>query len=364
MKTRNTQKGAALLTILGIISIMVIVSTMLAYTAQQQTRSSIITRDMLKARMIAESGLNKAYHAIKSDFSKAEGYALSENFDAGSYKVLCKTFSGDKANRAQLTASGVCGMGSVIVGADLENIPLIISEDDDDDNYYSMAYDVQVGGEMTFTGAFEAHVSEIHSNGDANINKKTSIVGATTVSSAQTAWPPNPPIVGVTFLSNQPSVEIFPASLQSAINKFIDYATQNGSVYASGSEIPANPPGGVSVCTGSSEGWTGEGTGCFIFLGDFPSKHVNITAPNGYPSLIALTPNEIKFNAGAVLNGPVLAPNATLKFNGDATIRGPLLVGQGFIGLGTAQLYDGSGQGFNLPPEESQEDNVIITAWY
>jgi hypothetical protein len=33
-------------------------------------------------------------------------------------------------------------------------------------------------------------------------------------------------------------------------------------------------------------------------------------------------------------------------------------------GNGTANLYAGDGQSFNLPFEELTEDNVVITAWH
>ncbi len=362
MQTVFSQKGSALLTVLGIISVMSIVSTMLAFTATQQTRSSLITRDMLKARMIAESGLNKAYHTIKDDFSKAKGYTLAENFSDGAYKVTSKTFQGVNANRAQLTATGVCGMGSVIVGADLENIPLIISNGDGDDTYYSTDFDLLTGGELDLKGNFGAHVNNIHANGSADL-KGSAAVDATIISSSGSAtWFKKP--ANVTLLSNQPAREIFPAALQAAINAFIDFATANGAVYASGSTIPYAPPGGVAVCTGSSNGWNGNGTGCFIFLGDMTTKHMNITSVNGYPSLISLSPNPVHLNAGTLLNGAVLLPNAEMKLNGHAAIYGPLLVGQGMTGNGTADLYAGGGQGFSLPPKESQVDKVIITAWH
>ena len=58
-------------------------------------------------------------------------------------------------------------------------------------------------------------------------------------------------------------------------------------------------------------------------------------------------------------------PNASFKVNGHAEIHGAILVGQGMGGNGTADLYPGdAGQGFNLPPQQTITDNVVITAWH
>ena len=48
------RRGSAMLTVLGIVSVISIVCGMLGMAASQQMHSSKITRDMLKARMIAE----------------------------------------------------------------------------------------------------------------------------------------------------------------------------------------------------------------------------------------------------------------------------------------------------------------------
>lgn len=42
----------------------------------------------------------------------------------------------------------------------------------------------------------------------------------------------------------------------------------------------------------------------------------------------------------------------------------PVLVGQTFTGSGTAELFASGAQGFSLPQNETQTDNVIITAWH
>lgn len=361
--TSCKRKGSAILTVLGIVAVVSIVCAMLGLSASQQTHSSKITRDMLRARTIAESGLNKAYHAVKSNFSLAKGFNLTESFDGGTYTIHSGTLTGAGENRAQLVAEGVCGLGKAVVSVDLENRPLI-KKDDDSDNYFNLLYDLLVGGALELKGNFSANVTTIHANGAATLTGSAT-TEATTVSSAKTVtWKKADGTV--TMLSNQSSVEILSAALLAAIQEFKDYAAAKGSVYSSGADIPASPPGGVAYCTGDASGWSRTGTGCFIFEGNasFQGNAVNVSSVNGYPALIVLGTGEVKFNAGTVVRGAILIPNGSAKLNGHAVFYGAILVGQGMTGNGTADLFAGNGQGFNLPPDEEQEDNVVITAWH
>ncbi len=356
------QKGSAILAVLGIISVVVIVCGMLGYTATQQMRSAQITREMLKARLIAESGLNKAYHAVKNDFSKSKSYAEQAAFGDGSYAVKSSPIAGGGASRAQLVASGECGLGHAVVAADLENRPKTKILEYGGENFFQLWYDLISGGNMDLTGNCGIYVNLIFANGTVDMGGST-YVTALIIASAKTIETQKLP-AGVTLLPNQPPQEVYTAALKGAIDAFKTYAAQNGAVYANAADIPASPPGGVAYCTGSDTGWSGNGTGCFIFEGTFTGKHLNVTSVDGYPSLIVLSPSDIKLNAGTYLYGAVLLPNSSLKFNGHAEIDGPLLVGQSVSGLGTADLYAGAGQGFSLPPKQAATDNVVVTAWH
>jgi hypothetical protein len=362
MNTNVDQRnGSALLTVLGIVAVVSVVCAMLGATATTQTRSCQITRDMLKARMIAESGMNKAYNAIKGNFALASGYTLSETFGGGSYKVRAVPLASSGPDRAQLFAEGTCGLGHVVVAADLENREQKKSTGSDD-TFFFLPFDLISGGDMQLSGNFGAHVTTVFANGKVDLSG-SSDVDATEVGSAQSIeWKKMP--TNVTLETNQPQQEIFTAALQGAINDFIAYARQNGAVYDNAASIPFAPPGGVAYCTGPDTGWSGDGKGTFIFAGMFTSKHLNVVADNGYPSLIVLSPSSLQLNAGTVQNGAVILPSSSLKFNGHAEIDGPLLVGQSISGLGTADLFEGAGQGFNLPPKTESDDYVVITAWH
>lgn len=355
----DKRSGSAVLIALGIISIVSIVCGYLGFTASQQMRMMQITRDMIKAKIIAESGLNIAYNRVKSDFSAAAAMSLNCTFSDGNFAVTSDAVPSNE-NRYKLTSTGTCGLGKFTVSADIENRP-IVSPDNVTDRFFTLAFNLLVGGALSMTGNFHAGVSAIHANGAVTMNGSSSANGST-ISSASSVSLKN--TTGITALPNQPLIAIQPDTLTAAITALKNYAYQNGAVYASGADIPSSPPGGIAWCTGSDTGWSGEGTGCFIFDGAFSTKHMDIDSPDGYPALIVTSANSLIFNAGTVINGALIIPSSSLKLNGHATITGAIVIGQGVTGNGTADLYAGSGAGFNLPPSEQTDDNVVITAWY
>ncbi len=356
--------GSALLTVVGIVAIMTMVCAALGVTATNRVREAQVTRELLKARLIAESGLNKAYRAVKADYSLARTYRLEESFGGGRYTVEAVPLEGVDANRAQLQAVGVCGLGRAVVKIDLERRVQTGAVEGEDELFFPLPYDLLVGGTMKLSGNLYADVTALHSNGSSDMGGSFNLGGAAvTISSAGTAsWKKAP--ATVTLQSGTAAQPISTADLNAAFDRLKAYAEANGAVYPSGASVPAEPPGGVAYITGSSAGWSGEGTGCFIFQGTFSTKHVNLTSVNNYPALVVLSPSAVQFNAGAVIQGAVLLPTSSLKFNGHAAIYGPILVGQTMTGNGTADLYAGGGQGFSLPPQLETTDKLVVTAWH
>ena len=362
------RNGSALLIVIGIVLVISLATAALSYHATQQMHAAKVTREQLKARLIAESGLNKAFHAVRHDFSLVANYAEAAAFGDGFYGVTNVPMTTQEGvvleNRAQLVSRGVCGIGRASVTIDIENRPLTTTDDDAADNYFGLYYDLLVGGVLNLSGNFWADVANMHANGDVTI-KGSAESDAKTVSSAGTVtW--KKPDGTVTLLSNQSPVEVVTEALLAAIQSLVDHAAANNAVYANGALIPESPPGGVAYCTGNPDGWSRTGNGCFIFAGDasFQGGALDVQSVNGYPALIVLGTGEVKMNSGSEVHGAILVPNGSVKLNGHAVFYGPILVGQGMTGNGTADLHAGDGQGFSLPPAESVSDNVVITAWH
>ncbi|HPO36817.1 MAG TPA: hypothetical protein PLU38_04995 [Kiritimatiellia bacterium] len=368
MKKNRENKGSALLIVLGIITVVTITAGAMSFTATQQMRSAQITRDMLKARLIAESGLNKAYNSVKTDFTRISSCSEKGDLGGGTFTVHAVTALGGNPNRAQLVSEGLCGLGRAVVSADLENIPVKTGDDDASDDFFPMFYDLLVGGDLLLNGNIRALFDAIFSNGTLTVGG-SSFLGATKLSSAKKVVIKNPKKVSGPYTTeeNCPPQAISPEALTAAIDAFKAYAQANDAVYASGADIPVAPPGGVAYCTGDASAWSGQGTGCFIFEGEvsFQGSGIDVQSVDGYPALIVLSASEVKLNADAVVHGAIIMPNASFKVNGHAEIHGAILVGQGMGGNGTADLYPGdAGQGFNLPPQQTITDNVVITAWH
>jgi hypothetical protein len=368
MKAQPQRHGSALLIVIGIVLVVSLATAALSYHASQKMHEAQITREQLKARLIAESGLNKAYHAVRDDFSLVADYTETAAFGGGSYAVASMPMVTQEGhvldNRAQLVSRGACGIGRAVVTIDLENRPLTTTDDDATDNYFNLYYDLLVGGVLDLKGNFWAEVANMHANGNATISGSAK-VDAKTVSSAGTVtWKKADGTV--ILLSNQSPVKVVTEALLAAIDALVGYARENNAVYTDGSLIPASPPGGVAYCTGNPDGWSRTGNGCFIFAGDasFQGGALDVQSVNGYPAIIVMGTGEVKMNSGSEVHGAMLVPNGSVKLNGHAVFYGPILVGQGMTGNGTADLFAGDGQGFSLPPSETVSDNVVITAWH
>lgn len=373
MTRKQRQKGAALIIVLGIIAVVTITAGAMSYTANQQMHAAKVTREILKARLIAESGLNKAYNEIKGDFSKISGCAQSGTLGDGTYAVTVRTDIGGDPNRAQIISEGRCGIGKATVSADLENIPLLVASGGGGGEYYffPLAYDLLVGGILQFKGNSDAEVTLIFANEELTVTGSADFADPVSLSSASKVTVKHPKKITGSYETYpyQSPEEIVTEALTAAINALKAYAQKNGAVYASGAEIPQNPPGGIAYCTGSSAGWSKKGKGCFIFEGDVSvqGSGVDIESVNGFPALIVLSASQVHFNSDATIRGAILIPNGSLKINGHAEIYGVILIGQSAIFNGTSDFYAGEGgQGFAVPvvEEVSVTDNVVITAWH
>ena len=363
------RKGSALLIVIGIVLVISLATAALSYHASHQMHASKVTREQLKARLIAESGLNKAFHEIRQDFDQVHSYSDTGEFGDGAFAVTNAPLYGTDGSvledRAQLVSHGTCGgVGRSVVKIDVERRSSTTVDPGTENRFFNLFYNVLVNGIMKMNGNFYAGVENMH------INEKATISGAAhgdmmTVSSSKTVtW--KKADGSVTLLNNQSRVEVVTEALLAAIQMFIEHAISHGAVYENGADIPESPPGGIAYCTGNPGGWSREGKGCFIFAGDasFQGNALDVESVNGYPAIIVLGTGEVKMNAGSRVDGAIIVPYGSLTLNGHAEIHGALVVGQEFKANGTADLHAGVGAGFNLPPEETTTEEVVITAWH
>lgn len=360
---KNTRSGTAIITVLGLVCLICMASGYMAYTASQEMHMSRVLRESLKAKLIAESGLNTAYQLLKTDFSKAAGLKLEGAFGGGNY-VVTSTPDPNSVFRFQLISDGTCGaLGKFKVAADVENRQRVTTGNPGD-RFFQLLYDFLGLSLVDLNGNFYAGVTTLHGNGNVDISGSTGIPSGTTVTSSGTVYTGKKLTLTPAPQSGVPPVSL-PEGFNAAMEELIAFARQNGEVYKDGVAPSATPVGGIAICEGfPPANWTG-GTGCYIFLGGgkVVLNNIVINNVNGYPSLVFKNSAEISFTGNVNLNGAVLLPSSSLKFTGNAVVYGPLIVGLTVDGNGTADLYSGSfGQGFNRPPTVT--DNVIISAWH
>jgi hypothetical protein len=256
----------------------------------------------------------------------------------------------------------------VIVSADLEARPINLGNDSG--SYVALDTSIFVNGTLFGRGNGNYTVSSIHANNNITFKGSTDFYTPPDLSSGgdidlgkkQTGD------VGTQdeYVDQKPIPQV-------PVDTFIAVAEKNGQVYDSVNDLPANPPGGVAVCTATSAKWNDEDpqTGCYIFMGSFQiSSGLNLNADpsTGYPALIVMgTSVHISGSGNKAwhhINGAVYAPNAAMHITG-STIRGPIVCGQDFDYSGTGSVFGGgTTQGFSLPPEESIAEKVVITAWH
>lgn len=355
------KNGTAIITVLGLVCLICIVSGYIAYTASQEMRISRVIRESLKSKTIAESGLNVAYSLIKTNFSIINNLNLYQPFGNGTYKVTSYPDM-NNSNRFKLVSVGTFGeLGRYKVSADVENRQTF-SQQNIQDSFFSLGFDLLCLSDINISGNFGAGVNSIHGNGNIRVTG-ASVLEALTITSSGTVSLKKE-IPGVTIETSVPLVPN-PRNLHYTINELIAFAIQNSEVYKDGEYPSANPIGGIAVCTGfPNPNWRG-GTGCYVFLGGgkIVLNGVTVNNVNGYPSIVFLNPSNVSFTGNVTLNGAVLLPYSSLNFNGNSNIYGPLVVGASISGNGSANLFSGVfGQGFNRPPNIS--DNVVISAWY
>ncbi|MGI6099152.1 MAG: hypothetical protein GX174_05880 [Lentisphaerae bacterium] len=365
------RKGSALLIVIGIVLLISLATAALSYHASHQMHTSKVTREQLKARLIAESGLNKAFHEIRQDFDQVHSYSDTAEFGDGAFAVTNAPLYGPDGSvledRAQLISHGTCGgVGKAVVKIDVERRSSTTSPDGElARRFFDLIYNLAVDGPLTLTGNFKANVDRIHANGNV-VLQKGSVTDTTTVSGTGSVTWKNKKGGEAILLDHQSPVELLAQALFDAIQTLIDYATSNGQVYDSASQLPAAPEGGVAYCKGDGRGWDGVGKGCYIFAGDgnFQGNKFDLESVNGYPALIVLGVNETKVNGGKI-KGAFIVPNGYVKLNGNAEFHGAILVGQYMTGTGTADIYAGDGKGFYLPSGEiTTTEEVVITAWH
>ena len=340
-KGNSGRAGAALVTVMLTVTMVMIASGVVATMAAFMPRIVRRQSDFIRAKAIAEAGINEAYSRLVSDFSIVEqpsAFALTE-FEGGSYHVAPRPLT-DRT--AILTSTGRFGAAEARVAVDLRHVR-------SDDFYFGTpspwSYAILSNGNLLFDGAPPVVRGGIHTNhGFIVSGNPENLEGTATVTAQWFDWSSG----GLPEEQIGPWREVrFPQLTDSVFEELFETAKANDAV-RSGGTYRGSELDGVS---GNVVWFTGDVTlsGSFAF--------------DGY---VIVSGSLIFRGSGSRTLGGLLYVSGNLTSNGATalTLDGTLMVGGNLTYNGAAGVLT---HGHSAPPGvdlvDEGEARVAIAVW-
>lgn len=380
------RRGAALITVMGVVVLMAIVGASVVAMGRQQVFSAQRTRDFIKAQINAESGVNYAYNVLKTNFlagKSANAFPLVAFTNNGGTYDPDVAYPAGTSNLATITCIGSCGSATAISKADIRNYPIPTTNAPPPlTNPYG--FGVFCGGYMSYSGSSQfkgaSHINNyLYANGNANWGTPTNpiyfecagpqgfsaangtIYGTVkapavsfngTISDRQVA---SVPTMGLPAIDLTPYYNIAAANTQ----------VVSGSVTVKKDEV-WGIPGGVVWINGSltvNGGGSVTCTGCVIVTGSvLINGTFNGVALNNRPTLVSRD-SSVEINGSHNIRGLVYS-GGNMTFNGAGTITGEIISGGNLIFNGSSSvtvnyMYCEPGKSSYV----SYLDYVVLQAW-
>jgi hypothetical protein len=169
------RRGAALITVMGVVVLMAVVGASVVAMGRQQVYSAQRTRDFIKAQINAESGVNYAYNVLKTNFlagQSANAFPLVSFTNNGGTYDPAVAYPAGTSNLATVTCIGSYGSATAIAKADIRNYPIATTNAPPPlTNPYG--FGVFCGGYMSYSGSSQfkgaSHINNyLYANGNAN----------------------------------------------------------------------------------------------------------------------------------------------------------------------------------------------------
>ncbi len=391
MKTsqqRCVKKGSALVTTFAVVILVAAVCSGMYAFSSQQLLSTTRTRDFLKARVIAEAGINQAYNQLKFNFDAKDNDDLfpESEFSDGTYDVDVVTVG---TNTARLVSLGKCGLAQATVKVDLlnqerTNLDWQQNETEIDPSLFTN-YAVLTGGMISWGGG-----GEVQGGGKIRTNNRLEMKGGgefrgpgIVVYSSQQIY-----IQGSSEILGEAHAPSFDGKTQNITTKVTEavpfvtiplidltayyrHALANNEVKTTTTfqlNSDYTPEGGVLWVNGNIKISNGSINGCIIATGDIAiSTSRTMTSVNGYPLLISRD-GTIKITSTPTMSGLIYARGGSVDWQGGGTLSGAI------VAAGALNKSGGSDMIINftgLPPaapdtvvvNTNSSDYVIISAW-
>lgn len=355
---RKRARGFAMVLALSFLVLMVAVATGVLAFGQQQMHAARMTRDYLKAKVIAETGLNVAYNDIRSSIERVGNYVGAETtFGDGSYAVTIEQVgeSGDENIRfLRLSSLGKCGISEARATLAVRHRRLV-NETVNPDLDAVLRNAVTSGSSITLGGSIYVG-GDVASPVSIRINGNTQCIAG---SAYAPSYKGKSSCVGGT-IDNDPTRYAVDWGSILEIDAFLSHAvTWDG---RSMSDYPANTivycPGEVNIAA------NGTFQCSIIAKGDIKmAGSVTQLQPGTYPALVSLT-GSVKLSGTATTHGLVaaLSGSGTVTNSGNGDIYGCVLSSGEFKDTGNWSIFYTALE-IRPPGATDNSDLVEVVAW-
>ncbi len=348
--------GFALVVSLGVILIVSIASAGIFGLVRQEMHMATLTRDFLKARVIAEAGANAYYAEIRNNFT-GFGEQPVTAFGDGEYQV---TLTEIRPEWAQLRSVGRAGRSEAVVSMTLRNFLLELTEGGRRVSPGVFSNAMTAGGEMRLGG---------------NVTVQGDIASADSITVQGNA-------ATITGAGNSPSIDDKHNRIQGGEGNDPDRYTVDWDSFLrledylahavtwNGRDLSSYPdntilfvPGNISIAGGGTLRLSIIATGDISITGQ-----AQLQQPGNYPTLVSRD-GSIKMAGGSSAEGliAVMSTSGTISTTGGGNtpvnIEGSIIVGGEFKDSGRWTISHG--EVVLTPPDDEAVggDHVVVIAW-
>ena len=356
IKKKEGRGGVALIVALSFLMVMVGVAAGVLAFGQQQMHAARRTRDFLKSKVIAESGLNIAFNDIRNNIASVATYVGTDTaFHDGTYAIMIEEVGeadDDNIRYLRITSIGRCGIAEATETLAVRHRHLVDETPNPDldavlRNAVTSGGAITLGGSM-YVGGDAATPVSIRINGNA---------GTITGSVYSPSFRGKTDLVGGDIADDPSRYEVDWDKVLD-IDQFLGHAvTYDGRAWSS---YPANTivycPGNVTIAA------NGTFQCCVIAEGDIHmSGTPTLLQPGTYPALVSLT-GDIKLSGTAAANGLVAALAGTVTNSGNGDIFGCVISVGSFKESGNWSIFF-TDVVIQPPGTVVTDDLVEVVAW-
>ncbi len=387
---REQKHGAALLTLMIIMLLVVGTAAYMVKAAKQQAFAVAHVRDYLKAQAYAEGGVNQAYSLMKYNFALRQdpSHFPPTSYGDGMYDA---TVTPVGANKAVISCVGERGRSAVTVMCDIQNFGTGTATPGGPDPVPpavgAYTYAIVSGGRMIWSGSGNIDVGDgkLHGNGQFKMTGSKEVTG--NISSSVKIW-----LTGSTKISGDaaaPEIKASGSAITGSktigavpnvvipdidLTPYYNHALAHGEVYDGNQHFSGStdlaPNGGIMWVNGNFK-WSGSGKmiGSFIATGDFDySGSGDQVKVENYPAFVSRD-GDVDISGSGKSHGLIYAKTGGFDKTGSGDHTGTIIANGDFDASGSWSLltYENSTP---VAPGESDGggaattgDRVGVIAW-